>query len=61
MLLSLCYTLDAKRLPETDGRKFGSSAQLRLWHGYEFDSIGALAVSEEGVRMLFEDRTLSHK
>ena len=42
-----------KGLPETYGRKFGSSAQSCLLHGYVVNSIGALAIDEENVRMLF--------
>ena len=57
---AVLYIVDAKRLPETDGRKFGLSAQTCLWHTSELNnltnSIGALAVSESSVKTLFEAR-----
>jgi hypothetical protein len=47
---AVCYVMDARRLPETDGRKLGSNAQSRVFvagHRCESkDSTGALAISE---------------
>ena len=49
--------LDAKRFPETDRRKFLDCACGSGTDVSQINPIGALAVSEESVRTLFEARS----